>query len=71
MMGRYDDYTTWDLEELYDARDSLEKELDDFFDDDETPHYGDQGYQDIATDLSNVEDEIEERLKKINKKVDI
>jgi hypothetical protein len=69
-MGWYDDYSKWDLEDLYSARDSVEKRMDDFFDEDETPYYGDQGYQDLATDLCNIEEEIEERLKKIEKKVD-
>ena len=54
-----------EIEDLKAEIESLERQMDDFFDDDETPYYGDQGYQDLASELSELEDRLERLQKQI------
>ena len=52
------DYNNMDLEDLYKVRGAVEESLDDFFGEDDTFYAGDQGYQDLLEDLSNIQDSI-------------
>jgi hypothetical protein len=57
----YYDYKTWDIEDLKNHLVNLEGKIDEFFDDEDTPFYGDRGYQDLLEDKDNVESEISNR----------
>lgn len=48
-----------DLNSLYDIKKNLERRIDDYFGGDKVYH-GDQGYQDLLSDLEDIESQIEE-----------
>ena len=51
-----------ELDELYNRKRDLESRVENFFGDDDNPHYGDRGYQDLLEQLDEVEGEIDELL---------
>lgn len=55
-----ENYKNMDLEDLYKVRTTVEETLDNFFGEDDDFYSGDQGYQDILEDLSNIQDSINE-----------
>jgi hypothetical protein len=64
-IGRWLDLEKMHIDDLQDLALSIERDMEEFFDDDEDgiPYYGDQGYQDLCEDLNEVEEVIEKKLK--------
>ena len=52
-------YENYDLEDLYRTRRHLEDKIENFFGGGEVYH-GDRGYQDLLSDLDDIEEQIEE-----------
>jgi len=49
-----------EIDELYERQLILQEKIDNFFDGDDDPHYGDRGYQELLEQLEEVEIEIGE-----------
>jgi len=49
-----------ELDNLLELKKSLEQNITDYFGDNENPHYGDKGYQDLLGELSAVNERISE-----------
>lgn len=49
-----------DLDGLNEAKRNIERKIENFFDGDRSPNYGDRGYQDLLERLDEIEQEIAE-----------
>lgn len=63
-IGKTFDLDDMDYEDLRNLEYSIEKEMDEFFDEDEVPYYGDRYYQDLCEDLEEVREAIEKKIEK-------
>lgn len=65
-----------ELEDLYDRCRELEEQKANFFNDDDSPNYGDRGYQDlcerisdISQRISDIEEDFDENLEVVDKSI--
>ena len=51
-----------ELDDLFEMRRNVEDRISNFFGDDENPHYGDRGYQDLLEEADNLTEQIRELM---------